>query len=228
MAVRPKRKDPISTRPVYLPKVPARELQEVARARISTAVPGLRIYTDGAPGDPHIEKLAQLVARSEQGAAVEGELVSVLAGRPHREVRDTVAALAHGLAWARVRDSAKQEYRVLPLRGEVDGEEARFRARSLPTYSGLPTPSPSAAALYDASQVQAAFREALPHERDKGTGTYIVITDRQLGRWDAKAGRWTPLAVLPGTPVLVSVSGLEVSAEEGALVEEIHGALDRR
>ncbi|OGO52091.1 MAG: hypothetical protein A2148_09645 [Chloroflexi bacterium RBG_16_68_14] len=228
MAVRPRRKDPISTRPVYLPKVPAKELQEVAKARTSAAAPGLRIYTDGAPGDPDIEKLAQLVAQAEAGAAVVGELLSELAGRPHREVRDTVAALAHGLAWARIRDPAKQDYRVLPLRGEIDQEEARFRARSLPEYPGLQAPSPPVAAMYDASRVQAAYREVLPQGRDDGGSTYIVITGRRLGRWDAKAGRWTPLAVLPGPPVLVSVSGLEGSAEPNSLVAEIRGALSRR
>lgn len=228
MAVRPKRKDPISTRPIYLPKVPAKELQRVAKARTSKGRPCLSIYTDGATGDLDIEGLAQRVGQAAaRPVAVEGELVSALVGRPHTEVRDTVAALAHRLAWARIRDPAKQEYRVLPLHGEVDLEEARFRARSLPEYEGLQPPSPSAAVMYDEAEVQAAYRELLPQAQGDGGDTYIVITDRRLAYWDVNAGRWTPLTVLSGVPILVSVGSQEEPVDASGLVEEICQALER-
>jgi hypothetical protein len=72
MAVRPKRKDPISTRPIYLPKVPAKELREAAEAGASIEGPCLRIYVDGAPDDLDIEGLAQRLGRSEALPATVG------------------------------------------------------------------------------------------------------------------------------------------------------------
>ena len=49
MAVRPKRKAPISTRPIYLPKVRAKELLETASAGATAEEgPYLRILVDGA------------------------------------------------------------------------------------------------------------------------------------------------------------------------------------
>ncbi len=227
MAVRPKRKDPISTRPIYLPKVPAKELRELADVRTSKRGPGLRIYADGAPGDLDIEELAQSLGRSQaRPFTVGGELVSALVGRPHTEVRDAVAALAHRLAWARIRDPAKQEYRVLPLHGEVDQEEARLRARSLPAYEGIRAPSPAARVLYDGAEVQAAYRELLPQDNDDGSNTYVVITDRRLARWDANAGSWTSLTALSGLPVLVSAGSQEGPIDTSALVAEIRRALE--
>ncbi len=226
MAVRPKRKDPISTRPIYLPKVPARELPRVARPTAPTEGLRVRIYVDGAPADLDVEGLAQALARAQTlPTTVEGELLAALAGRAHSQVRDTVAALAHRLAWARIRDPAKREYRLLPLHGEVDQEEARFRAWSLPQYEGLRAPSPAAAALYDADEVQAAYRELIPLEGD-GDAICIVITDRRLARWDAAANRWTPVRVLPGVPILASVARAEGPINLDALVEEIRQALE--
>jgi hypothetical protein len=200
----------------------------VAKARTAQGRPGLCIYTDGPTGDLDIEELAQSLGRSQaRPVTVGGELVSALIGRPHTEVRDAVAALAHRLAWARVRDPAKQEYRVLPLRGEVDQEEARLRARSLPDYEGIRAPSPPARVLYDGAEVQAAYRELLPQDNDDGSSIYVVITDRRLARWDANAGSWTPLTALSsGLPVLVSAGGQQGPIDTSALVAEIRRALE--
>ncbi len=214
MAVRPKRKNPISTRPIYLPKVPAKELRETAKAGAAKEAPGLRVYVDGSTVDVDIAALAEHL-----GGAVGGEVVSSLVGRPQSEVRDVVAALAGRLAWARVRDPEKQEYRMLPLRGEVDHEEARFRARTLPEYEDRETRVPPADALYDGPEVQAAYRDLLAS--NDGGATNVVVTDRRIACWDEKAKRWTPAAVLPGIPVLASVSAGESPAGADALAKEI-------
>jgi hypothetical protein len=218
MAVRPKRKNPVSTRPVYLPRVPARELRETAKAGAAKEDSGLRVYADGTTVDFDIKGLAERL-----GGSVAGELVASLAGRPQSEVRDEVAALARRVASARIRDAEKQEYRMLPLRGEVDHEEARFRARTLPEYEDRETHVPPSDALYDGAEVQAAYRDLLAS--DDGGTTNVVVTDRRIACWDEKARSWTPAAVLPGTPVLASISAEGTPAAPDALAEEIGGTL---
>jgi hypothetical protein len=153
--------------------------------------------------------------------------VSSLLGRPQTEVRDAVAALANRLAWARIRDPDKQNYRSLPLRGEVDGEEARLRARSLPEYEGLTGPPPSPALLYDVAEVQAAYRELLHEGKEDGADTRIVVTDRRLAHWDADAGKWSRLAVLEGAPIVASVADDGAPGDPAALAGEIRQALER-
>jgi hypothetical protein len=214
MAVRPKRKNPVSTRPIYLPRVPAKELRETAKAGAAKGAPGLRVYADGATVEFDIKGLAQRL-----GGATGGEVVSSLVGRPQSEVRDAVAALANRLAWARIRDPAKREYRMLPLRGEVDHEEARLRARTLPEYEDRETRVPPADALYDGPEVQAAYRDLLASD-DAGT-TNVVVTGRRIACWDESAKGWTPAAVLPGIPVLASVGAGEGPTDAEALAEEI-------
>lgn len=214
MAVRPKRKNPVSTRPIYLPRVPAKELRETAKAAAAKEGPGLRVYVDGATVDFDIKGLAERL-----GGAVGGEIVSSLVGRPQSEVRDAVAALGNRLAWARIRDPEKQEYRILPLRGEVDHEEARFRARTLPEYEDRETRVPPAGALYDGPEVQAAYRDLLAPEGDGITN--VVVTDRRIACWDEGGKRWLPAVVLPGVPVLASVNAGETPAAADALAEEI-------
>lgn len=214
MAVRPKRKNPVSTRPIYLPRVPAKELRDAAKAVAAKEGPGPRVYVDTTSVDFDIKGLAQRL-----GGAVAGELVSTLVGRPQSEVRDEVAALARRVASARIRDPEKQEHRMLPLRGEVDHEEARFRARTLPEYEDRETHVPPADALYDGAEVQAAYRELLAPEGDGNTN--VIVTDRPIASWDESARSWTPAVVVPGTPVLVSVSAGETPADVNGLAEEI-------
>jgi hypothetical protein len=157
--------------------VPAKELREVAKAGAAKEGSGLRVYVDGTTVDLDVEGLAQRL-----GGAVAGELVSTLVGRPQSEVRDEVAALARRVASARIRDPEKQEHRMLPLRGEVDHEEARFRARTLPEYEDRETHVPPADALYDGAEVQAAYRDLLAS--DDGGTTNVVVTDRRIACWD--------------------------------------------
>ena len=227
MAVRPKRKSPISTRPIYLPKVPAKELRAAAGVGVETAGAGPRVYADSWAVGFDADGLAQrLAAGNAPAAVVAGELVSALAGRPHGEVRDAVAAAANRLAWARIGDPEQESYRSLPLRGEVDQEEARFRARTQPEYEGLQTPAYSMDVLYDGAEVQAAFRDLLP-AGDAGATSAVVVTDRRIASWDAGARRWTPLAVLPGDPVLVSVTAPDAPPDADALAEEVGRAIRR-
>lgn len=225
MAVRPKRSNPISTQPVYLPRVPAKELQAAAKARSSVGGAAIRIFVDGDLGGFAIGALAERLSQSEgRAAAVGGELVSVLAGRPQTEVRQAVSAVGHRLAWARIRDVTRRDYRVLPLRGEVDEEETSFLARSQPEYAGVSRPAASTGLLYDAAEVQSAYRELLP-SGEEGDLMDIVITDRRLVLWDARAKGWTPLTILPGTPFLISMGGQQGFAAGDALVEAVRRAL---
>ncbi len=224
MAVRPKRKNPISTRPIYLPKVPAKELREAAKGNAPppSEGAGVHIYIDGGLGRSQVEGMAQRLGRPQGlDVTVQSEIVSVLAGRAHGEVRDAVAGAANRLAWARISDVGKQDYRVLPLRGEVDQEEAGLRARPHPEYEGINAPSAQAGVVYDAGEVQAAFRELLPRD---GDATYVVATTRGLASWDESAKKWAPLAVLPGDPVLVTASG-DGAIDAEAVAAEVGAAL---
>jgi len=225
MAVKPKRTNPMSTRPVYLPRVPAKELREAANAGSAVEGAAIRILIDGAIGLHDARVLAERVSDyEERPVTFEGDLVSVLARLPQTEVRQAVAALGHHLAWARIRDVTRQDYRVLPLRGEVDEEETRFLARSQPEYAGVSRPAASTGLLYDAAEVQSAYRELLP-SGEEGDLMDIVITDRRLVLWDARAKGWTPLTILPGTPFLVSMGGQQGFAAGDALLEAIRKAL---
>ncbi len=225
MAIRPKRKAPISTRPIYLPKVRAKELLETAAAGApAEESPCLRILVDGSSASMDIETLTQRLGRAAGlRASFGGELVAVLVGRRHSEARDAVATLANRIAWARIRDPDMHDYRVLPLRGEVDQEEARFRARSRPEYEGLEIPVSAADALYDGAQVQAAYRDLLPE--DDGGATYVVVTDRRVASWNAKAKRWIASAVLRGSPIVASVSSEEGPTDARILVDGVGHAL---
>ena len=228
MAVRPKRSNPISTRPVYLPRVPAKELQEAAKARSSVGGAAIRIFVDGDLGGFAIGALAERLSQSEgRAAAVGGELVSVLAGRPQTEVRQAVSAVGHRLAWARIRDASKQDYRILPLRGESDEEEARLHARTQPEYEGVDKPPLAAGLLYDGAEVQSTYRELLG-ESEGAEALCIVVTDRRLGRWDAEAQNWSALEVFPGFPVVVFVGDQGASLDVDALLGDIRQALRRK
>ena len=227
MAVRPRRKDPISTRPIYLPRVPARELRgEQGSPTVGEA--SLRIYVDGVPPGLDVEDLARrLGVEVGRPSACAGDLASALAGRPQTQVRDAVAAAGHRLAWARVRHPEEREYRVLPLRGEVDQEEARLRGRSQPEYQGLRRPLPPAGLLYDGAEVQAAYRELLAGQSEDAAVACVVLTDRQLGRWDEQSKTWTPVSVVSGVPLVASFAsapgGVGLDAAVGELLRALEG-----
>lgn len=199
MAVRPKRASPLSTRPVYLPRVAAKELLEAAKGLKSEAavVPA---FTDGDVPAATVETLLpQLAAAIGQEVEMRGPVVAVLSALPQGEVRQAVSALGNALAWARVKDSSRKDYRTLPLRAEVDEEEARFLARSQPSYEGVAHPIPALPFPYDAYAVQAAFSALLREPA-------VLITSRRLVTWDDSAGRWSPIPVVPDAPALVSIA----------------------
>ena len=226
MAVRPRRKDPISTRPIYLPRVPARELRGTEQGAATVGEASLRIYLDGAALGPDLEDLARrLGVEVGRPSAFAGDLASALAGRPQTQVRDAVAAAGHRLAWARVRDPEDREYRVLPLRGEVDQEEARLRGRSQPEYEGLRGPSPPAGLLYDGAEVQAAYRELLAGQSEDAAVTCVVLTDRQLGRWDEQSKTWTSVSVVSGVPLVASFASAPGGVGLDAIAKELRQAL---
>jgi len=225
MAVQPKRTNPTSTRPVYLPRVPAKELEEAAKGISAVQGAAFRVFTDGDLSGFEIGALAGRLSQTEgRVASFEGELVAVLAGRPQTEVRQTVSAAGHRLAWARVRDASKQDYRVLPLRGEADEEEARLHARTQPEYEGVAKPPLTFGLLYDGEEVQAAYR-ALLGEGERAGAVCIVVTDRRLGRWDAEAKRWTAQDVLAGSPIVASAGSEGPSPSVDALLEDIRQTL---
>lgn len=199
MPVRPKRSNPISTRPVYLPRVPAKELQQAAKAA-GAAAGAVRIFFEADAGDLDVETLAKRLEETlGRRVVLMGEPLSALAGRPQTEVRQRVAAAANAMAWARVRDVSRKDYRVLPLRSEVDQEEATLRARSQPEYKGLSHPRVSPDFLYNAAALQGAYRELLGEE------TALVVTDRRLAWWSAAGGRWSETELAAGIPTLLSV-----------------------
>ena len=225
MAVQPKRTNPTSTRPVYLPRVPAKELQEAAKGKSATQGAAIRVFADGDLSGFEVDVLVERPSQTEgRVASFEGELVAVLAGRPQTDVRQAVSTAGHRLAWARVRDASKQAYRVLPLRGEADEEEARLHARTQPEYEGIAKPPLTFGLLYDGEEVQAAYR-ALLGESERTGAVCIIVTDRRLGRWDAEAKRWTAQAVIPGSPVVASVGDEGASLDVDALLKEIRRAL---
>jgi len=225
MAVQPKRTNPTSTRPVYLPRVPAKELQEAAKGMSAAQGAAIRVFADGDLSGFEVGVLAERLSQAEgRVASFEGELVAVLSGRPQTEVRQAVSAAGHRLAWARIRDASKQDYRVLPLRGEADEEEARLRARTQPEYEGVTKPPLTFGLLYDGEEVQAAYH-ALLGQSELAEAVCIVVTDRRLGRWDAETERWIAQDVLAGSPIVVSVGIEKVSPDVDALVKEIRQAL---
>lgn len=199
MAVRPKRANPISTRPVYLPRIAAKQLLEAAKGPKTEAA--VRVFIDGevpaAIADALMPAIAAALGRD---AGMQGPVVAVLAGRPQGEVRQAVASLGNELAWARVKTMSTAHYRSLPLRSEVDEEEAVFLARSQPSYEGVSHPLPATAFPYDASALQNAFAAWLA-EPD------TLITSRRLVGWDMDARRWVPVNVVSGTPAVISIAG---------------------
>ena len=225
MAVQPKRTNPTSTRPVYLPRVPAKELQEAAKGKSATQGAAIRVFADGDLSGFEVGVLAERLSQAEgRVASFEGELVAVLAGRPQTDVRQAVSTAGHRLAWARVRDASKQDYRVLPLRGEADEEEARLHARTQPEYEGVAKPPLTFGLLYDSEEVQLAYR-ALLGDYERTEAVCIIVTDRRLGRWDAQAERWMAQDVLAGSPIVVSVGIDKASPNVDALLKEIRRAL---
>jgi hypothetical protein len=205
--------------------VPAKELQEAAKGMSAASGAAIRVFADGDLGGFQVGALAERLSEVEgRVATFEGELVAVLVGRPQTEVRQAVSAAGHRLAWARIRDALKQDCRVLPLRGEADEEEARLHACTQPEYEGVAKPPLTFGLLYEGEEVQLAYR-ALLGESEGAGAVCIVVTDRRLGRWDAKAGRWTAQDVLAGSPIVVSVRIEKVSPGVDVLVKEIRQAL---
>lgn len=200
MPVRPTRTNPLSTRPVYLPRVPAKELQEAAKAAKAAPDDAVPIYVDGETGGLDLEALAGRLSETlGRQTVVVNDIVAALAGRPQTEVRRMVATAANAIAWARVRDASKEDYRVLPLRSEVDSEEARLRGRSQPSYSGVSHPGGEYEFPYEAAALQEAYRALL------GEQAAVVITDRRMITWGG-AG-WSATARQAGNPFVLSVSG---------------------
>ncbi|MDI6858557.1 MAG: hypothetical protein QME71_09625 [Dehalococcoidia bacterium] len=199
MPVRPTRSNPLSTRPVYLPKVPAKELQEAAKAAKTAQGDAVRIYIDGDARGLDVERLAGRLSEAlGRQAVVMGDIVAALAGRPQTEVRRIVATAANAIAWARVRDVAKEDYRILPMRSEVDAEEARLRGRSQPSYGGVSHPGGEYEYPYDAAALQEAYRGLL------GDEAAVVLTDRRLVTWSGS--EWSATPRLTGSPLVLSVS----------------------
>jgi hypothetical protein len=158
----------------------------------------IHIFVDGEAGPLDVVALARRLEETlGRKTVVMGEVVAALAGRPQTEVRQMVAAAANAMAWARVRDTSRQEYRVLPLRSEVDQEEARLRGRSQPAYEGVSHPKGGYSSFYDAAALQEAYRGLL------GDEPAIVLTDRRLASWSS--AEWSEISVVAGNPTLLSV-----------------------
>ncbi len=213
MVVRPKRADPISTRPIYLARLPSKDLPRWAATPSSGAI---RIFLDMAVSIDAEALVARLKDETKHPLMVVGSITSALAGRPQTEARQAVSSLANALAWARIRDTSSQQYRVLPLRSEVDAEEALYKAQTQPRYEGVSHPLPTAGSIYDASAVQAAFAGLLNERRD------IVITTRQFASWDNRAGKWTTVGIVRGSPAVISTA---TDGDDPSLLDALRRAL---
>lgn len=228
MAVRPARSEVLSTRPIYLPVVPSKELREIApeggRRPVSTAA--LALFIDVVPADVvDIEALtaglkAQGIDAEPQGDLFAGRLV-LMSGTERREV---AAAAANALAWARIATASKREYRMLPLRGEIDYESARLHARLHPSFGsgGLEGGRYGGDLLYDAGAVQQVYQELLPRAWATSRRA-VVVTDRALAAWDEGEGAWRRRDVIVGAPGLVSVRKGVTISELVALVRAVVG-----
>jgi hypothetical protein len=213
VAVRPRRANPISTRPIYLARVPAKEAQRLG----AVWSPGeIRLFLDVSVSIDAGGLVAKLSSETSRPLTIVGSITSALAGHPQTELRQTISSLGNRLAWARIRDESKREYRLLPLRGEVDAEEALYKARTQPEYGGVSHPAPAAGPMYDAAAVQAAFADVL------NEGTDLVITARQLAAWDSRASRWTAVGAIRGSPAVISTAA---ASDEASLLAALRQAL---
>jgi len=213
VAVRPRRANPISTRPIYLARVPAKEAQRLG----AVWSPGeIRLFLDVYVSIDPSGLVAKLSSETSRPLTVVGGITSALAGHPQTELRQTISSLGNRLAWARIRDESHREYRLLPLRGEVDAEEALYKARTQPEYGGVSHPAPAAGPMYDAAAVQAAFADVL------NEGTNLVITARQLAAWDSRAARWTAVGAIRGSPAVISTAA---ASDEASLLAALRQAL---
>ena len=199
MAVRPERKDALSTRPVYLPRVSLKALEEAARPAADAEGATLRLYAE-CVADIDLTALAKRLSEAGLGdVRFAGGVVGTLFGKPQTQVRETLSVAANRLAWAHIVDASKREYRLLPLRSQVDREEAWLLARSQPAYEGMEHPSSIPDGLYEAAELQAVYRELL----GDAASAAVVVTGRRPARWDAASVRWVEEASLPGAPAIV-------------------------
>jgi hypothetical protein len=213
MAVRPRRANPISTRPVYLARVPAKEVQQPGAV---SSHGDIRIFLDAGVSIDADALVSKLNSETERPLTVAGSITAAFAGHRHTEIRQAISSLGNKLAWARIRDESKQDYRLLPLRSEVDAEEALYKARTQPEYEGVSHPAPTVGALYDAEAVQAAFADILDE------GTNLVLTGRPLAAWDNRASRWAAVGAIRGSPAVVSTAS---GCDEAALLVELRQTL---
>jgi hypothetical protein len=216
MAVRPERKDALSTRPVYLPRVSLKALEEAARQATDAEGASLRLYAESA-ADIDLTALAKRLSEAGLGdVRFAGGVVGALFGKPQTQVRDAISVAANRLAWAHIVDASKREYRLLPLRSQVDREETWLMARSQPAFEGVEHPSSIPDGLYEAAELQAAYRELL-----SDAAAAVVVTRRRPARWDASSGRWVEEASVPGAPAIVCAAASTVDE----LVERARQAL---
>lgn len=236
MALRVRRRNLLSTRPIYLPAVPARALQAPSASYVTAeplpeeAVATVHIYTEGRLGSPDPDWLARQLYDMKPPLAlvVEGEVPVRHLPRARTEARDRIAAAARALAWARLRERGLRRHRVVPLRGEVDEECERLRARVRPHLTGLVRrAAPPPTALYEGAGVQAALRELLAAEVLTPDRIHIVVTDREIARWNREMRRWVTVPVVSGAPLLVSASPAAGGLPEKELMRRIHRALRR-
>src|SRR3990170_1335854 len=214
MAIRPARKNALSTRPVYLPLVPSKALAGVAAgAREAGGGPqadraAAVLYTDLASAqDVNLQKIVGVL----DAAAVEERgdfFASVLVAMSGTVRREAVAAAANDLAWARIRAPGEREFRMLPLRGEIDNEMARLHASLHPGFGngGRDGGQYGADILYDGEAVQSVYKDLLGKGRKGPKGRVLVVTDRRLAAWNEAAALWTVSAAVAGAPVVVSIA----------------------
>ncbi|MBI4300457.1 MAG: hypothetical protein HY677_04915 [Chloroflexi bacterium] len=229
MTIRPKRKDPTSTKPVYLPIIPTKAI-EGARGGAKTLEPpapdgAVLFYTDShIPGlDLGLVAHAFSVAHGVPAIA-RGELFAVhLASLMGTERRQEAARLANELAWARIKDPSLRRYEVMPHHGEIDYELTRLHAELHPEFGDAESwASRPSGVLYDGPRVQGLYREIIPR-LDRSQGRVLILTNQLLAKWRERAGRWQTAKKIEGDPLLAMVfKALSSPTSEKAMTASLY------
>ncbi len=195
MVVRPKRANPISTRPIYLARVPPKTCSSPDG---SPSPDDIRFFLDADVSIDVDALVAKMKDRNEASLIVAGNIITALAGRPHTEVRHAMSSLANRLAWGRIRDTTKQT--IASCLCEVKWTRRR-------RYTGL--------GLSPSTRVKAPRAHRRVHVRRLGgPGGFrrpsewaqdLVITGRRLALWDNHAMRWESVSIR-GSPAVVSTA----------------------
>ncbi|MBI4308006.1 MAG: hypothetical protein HY684_04295 [Chloroflexi bacterium] len=211
MVARPKRADPISTRPLYLPRAPILR-QEPALPSAEPILRGYRflwLFLDGVPLDLDLTVVAERIQKGHPRLIVTplGELLPLaLYPLRHMQRRHALADLANALAHAVVSDYGARGYEA-PFHGDIEREKVLLGGLRAPGFQDTALWQASVSARrYDALRVQQALARIVPQDWQGHGRWHVVFTTRRLVLWDEPMGKWAPVIAVPGLPTLISLA----------------------